>query len=94
MSVGRKWGYRAFQGYCQRGDHPDVFPFRAGRERVDLWSRFTWDTSSMTGGSKKLGLSSLKIQASMRDVFRASTIRSERGIAYPFCPKYGSGIIV
>ena len=31
------------------------------------------------GWIKKIGLSNLKIQASMRDVFRASTIKSERG---------------
>ena len=44
------------------------------------------------GGIKKLGLSSLKIQASMRDVFRASTIRSERGIAYPFARSMEAGL--
>lgn len=36
------------------------------------------------GWIRKIGLSNLKIQASMRDVFRASTIRSERGTLYPF----------
>ena len=36
------------------------------------------------GWIKKIGLSNLKIQASMRDVFRASTIKSERGTLYPF----------
>ena len=36
------------------------------------------------GWIKKIGLSNLKIQASMRDVFRASTIKSERGTFYPF----------
>ena len=44
------------------------------------------------GWIKKLGLSSLKIQASMRDVFRASTIRSERGISYPFARSMEAGL--
>lgn len=44
------------------------------------------------GWIKKVGLSSLKIQASMRDVFRASTIRSERGISYPFARSLEAGI--
>ncbi len=44
------------------------------------------------GWIKKLGLSSLKLQWSMRDVFRASTIRSERGISYPFARSMEAGI--
>ena len=36
------------------------------------------------GWIQKLGLSNLKLQVSMRDVFRASSIKSERGISYPF----------
>lgn len=44
------------------------------------------------GWIKKIGLSSLKIQVSMRDVFRASTIRSERGISYPFARSLEAGI--
>jgi len=44
------------------------------------------------GWIKKLGLSSLKIQASARDVFRASTIRSERGISYPFARSMEAGV--
>ena len=43
------------------------------------------------GWIEKLGLSSLKLQFSMRDVFRASTIRSERGIAYPFARSMEAG---
>ena len=35
------------------------------------------------GWIQKLGLSNLKLQVSMRDVFRASSIKSERGISYP-----------
>ena len=38
----------------------------------------------LDGWIRKAGLSSLKVQASMRDVFRASTIKSERGTLYPF----------
>ncbi len=44
------------------------------------------------GWIKKLGLSSLKLQFSMRDVFRASTIRSERGISYPFARSMEAGL--
>ena len=44
------------------------------------------------GWIKKIGFSSLKIQASMRDVFRASTIRSERGISYPFAKSLEAGL--
>lgn len=38
----------------------------------------------LEGWIRRAGLSSLKVQASMRDVFRSSTIRSERGTLYPF----------
>lgn len=38
----------------------------------------------LDGWVQRAGLSSLKVQASMRDVFRCSTIRSERGTLYPF----------
>ena len=44
------------------------------------------------GGIKKIGLSNLKIQASMRDVFRASTIKSERGTLYPFARSLELGL--
>ena len=44
------------------------------------------------GWSKKIGLSNLKIQASMRDVFRASTIKSERGTLYPFARSLELGL--
>lgn len=44
------------------------------------------------GWIKKIGLSNLKIQASMRDVFRASTIKSERGTLYPFARSLELGI--
>ena len=44
------------------------------------------------GWIKKIGLSNLKIQASMRDVFRASTIKSERGTLYPFARSLALGL--
>ena len=44
------------------------------------------------GWIKKIGLSNLKIQASMRDVFRASTIKSERGTLYPFARSLELGL--
>ena len=44
------------------------------------------------GWMKKIGLSNLKIQASMRDVFRASTIKSERGTLYPFARSLELGL--
>lgn len=65
-----------------RASTPDVFPFADG-ERVDLESLYLGVRVFTTGGSETR-LSSPKLQFSMRDVFRASTIRSERGISYPF----------
>ena len=44
------------------------------------------------GWIKKIGLSNLKIQATMRDVFRASTIKSERGTLYPFARSLELGL--
>lgn len=44
------------------------------------------------GWIEKLGLSNLRIEASMRDVFRASTIKSERGISYPFARALEAGL--
>ena len=44
------------------------------------------------GWIKKIGPSNLKIQASMRDVFRASTIKSERGTLYPFARSLELGL--
>lgn len=44
------------------------------------------------GWIKKLGLSSLKFQVSMRDVFRASTIRSESKYIISFCPSMEAGL--
>ena len=44
------------------------------------------------GWIKKIGLSNLKIQASMRDVFRSSTIKSERGTLYPFARSLELGL--
>ncbi len=46
----------------------------------------------LDGWVTNLGLSSLKVQVSMRDVFRASTIISERGISYPFSRNFEAGL--
>ena len=67
----------------------DIVHFKdiASAETTPMSSRFVQEENVLTlesiyvgyefydGWIKKLGLSSLKIQASMRDVFRASTIR-------------------
>lgn len=41
---------------------------------------------------KKLGLGNLKIFLSMRDVFRMSSIKAERGIDYPFARVFDAGL--
>ena len=83
----------------------DIVHFKdiASAETTPMSSRFVQEENVLTlesiyvgyefydGWIKKIGLSSLKIQASMRDVFRASTIRSERGIAYPFARSMEAG---
>lgn len=46
----------------------------------------------MGGWIKQVGLSNLKVFCSMRDVFRFSTIRSERGIDYPFARSIDAGL--
>ena len=87
-------------------DVGDIVHFKdiASAETTPMSSRFVQEENVLTlesiyvgyefydGWIKKLGLSSLKIQASMRDVFRASTIRSERGIAYPFARSMEAGL--
>ena len=84
----------------------DIVRFKdiASAETTPMSSRFVQEENVLTlesiyvgyefydGWIKKIGLSSLKIQASMRDVFRASTIRSERGIAYPFARSMEAGL--
>lgn len=44
------------------------------------------------GWVEKLGLSSLRLHVSMRDIFRSSTIRAEKGINYPFARYVDMGI--
>ncbi len=46
------------------------------------------------GWINKFGLSSLKAFVSMRDAFRWSTIRSERGIEYPFARTLEAGLSI
>ena len=84
----------------------DIVRFKniASAETTPMSSRFVQEENVLTlesvylgyefydGWIKKLGLSSLKFQVSMRDVFRASTIRSERGIAYPFARSMEAGL--
>lgn len=65
-------------------------------QKTERSSRFVMDENTFTGESfsigyeftqpfiKKAGLSSLTLQAIMNDVFRASTVKAERGIDYPF----------
>lgn len=65
-------------------------------QKTDKSSRFVMDENTFTGESfnvgyeftqpfiKKLGLSSLTLQANMNDIFRVSTVKAERGIDYPF----------
>ncbi len=59
-------------------------------------SRFVMDENTISGESfnigydftqpfvHKLGLSALNVQANMNDIFRCSSVKSERGIDYPF----------
>ena len=84
----------------------DIVRFKniASAETTPMSSRFVQEENVLTlesvylgyefydGWTKKLGLSSLKFQVSMRDVFRASTIRSERGISYPFARSMEAGL--
>lgn len=65
-------------------------------QKTDKSSRFVMDENYLSGESfsigyeftqpfiRKIGLSSLSIQANMNDAFRISTVRNERGIDYPF----------
>ena len=84
----------------------DIVRFKdiASAETTPMSSRFVQTENVLTleslylgyefynGWIEKLGLSSLKLQFSMRDVFRASTIRSERGISYPFARSMEAGL--
>jgi len=65
-------------------------------QKTDKSSRFVMDENTISGESfnigyeftqpfvQKMGLSVLNVQASMNDIFRCSSIKSERGIDYPF----------
>ena len=65
-------------------------------QTTDKSSRFVMDDNTFTGESinigyefpdrmiRKLKLSALSLQLSMNDIFRASSVRVERGIDYPF----------
>ena len=43
-------------------------------------------------GMKKVGLKRLKVLFYMNDVFRASTVKQERGIDYPFARNFSVGL--
>jgi TonB-linked SusC/RagA family outer membrane protein len=66
-------------------------------ETTPMSSRFVQEENTLTGESismgydfvnsqwvKRLGMNTLRINAYMNDIFRASSIRRERGIDYPF----------
>ena len=65
-------------------------------QTTETSSRFVMDDNTLAGESfnigyeftqpfiEELGLSALAIQANMNDIFRTSTVKSERGIDYPF----------
>lgn len=65
-------------------------------QKTDKSSRFVMDENTISGESlnigyeftqsfiKKIGLSALTLQGTMNDFFRASSVKSERGIDYPF----------
>ncbi len=65
-------------------------------QKTDKSSRFVMDENTFAGESfnigyeftqpfiRKVGLSSLTLQANMNDIFRLSSVKAERGIDYPF----------
>jgi len=65
-------------------------------QKTEKSSRFVMDDNSLTGESfnvgyefpdrvaRRLGLGAMNIQLTMTDVFRATSVRVERGIDYPF----------
>ena len=65
-------------------------------QKTEKSSRFVMDENTLTGESVNIGyefpdrlirrlhISALNVQLTMTDMFRASTVRVERGIDYPF----------
>ena len=65
-------------------------------ESTKISSRFVQKESMLSGESfslgydfessrlKRFGMSALRIQANMNDIFRISSVKEERGIDYPF----------
>ena len=65
-------------------------------QKTEKSSRFVMDENTLSGESfnvgyeftqpfiKRAGLSALTLQANMNDIFRISSVKSERGIDYPF----------
>ena len=62
------------------------------RENVLALESLYLEYEFMDGWIRQIGLGNLKLFFSMRDVFRASTIRSERGIDYPFARSMDAGL--
>ena len=95
------------RAFYQRWQQPgDIAPFKniASVNASPISSRFVQRENLLAmeslslgyefyeGWIKHIGLSNLKFQFSMRDVFRYSTIRSERGITYPFARNLEAGL--
>ena len=65
-------------------------------QTTETSSRFVMDENTLSGESfnigyeftqpfiKHIGLSTLTVQANMNDIFRVSSVKSERGLDYPF----------
>ena len=62
------------------------------RENVLALESVYLEYEFMEGWIRKLGLSNLRVFCSMRDVFRASTVRAERGTDYPFARTLEAGL--
>jgi TonB-linked SusC/RagA family outer membrane protein len=95
------------RAFYQRWQRPgDIAPFKniAATNESPISSRFIQRENTLIleslnvayeffdGWIDSLGLGSLKLQVSARDLFRASSVRAERGIAYPFARDVEAGL--
>ncbi|MDR0765606.1 MAG: SusC/RagA family TonB-linked outer membrane protein [Odoribacteraceae bacterium] len=62
------------------------------RENLLVFESFNASYEFFGGWIERVGLGNLKFQLSARDIFRASSIRAERGIAYPFARDVEAGL--
>ncbi|MDR2131102.1 MAG: SusC/RagA family TonB-linked outer membrane protein, partial [Odoribacteraceae bacterium] len=62
------------------------------RENVLVFESLNASYEFFGGWIERTGLGNLKFQVSARDLFRASTVRAERGIAYPFARNVEAGL--